>query len=99
MNERGPRMKGTIRLSGERAGWLTESAKFVSCTHSARVTGLLPDRSHNRPAIAATSTPAAIDAYAQARRCGAETVTTAADCPVSIWRCKRFRSAGKSNAV
>src|SRR6185369_11844876 len=54
----GPRMKVSMRPSGESAGWLTESAKFVICTHSvcAGAGGLC--FSHQKAATAAEKTAA-----------------------------------------
>src|SRR5437660_5680823 len=54
----GPRMKVSMRPSGESAGWLTESAKFVICTHSVRAGAEGLRFSHKKAPAAASKTAA-----------------------------------------
>jgi hypothetical protein len=51
-------MNVSMRPSGESAGWLTESVKFVICTHSVRAGGAGLGFSHQKAAAAASKTAA-----------------------------------------
>ena len=51
-------MKVSMRPSGESAGWLTESAKFVICTHSVRAGAAGLRFSHQKAPAAASKTAA-----------------------------------------
>src|SRR5215469_2164085 len=71
----GPRMKVSIRPSVESAGWLTESAKLVICTHSFREgAGGVRFSHRNAPTAASnTATPDKIAATGREERARAGT--------------------------
>ncbi len=69
MKLEGPRMKVSMRPSGESAGWTAESGRFVICTHSERA-GAEAGRfsSHQASPAAATTSATTPIAIATKRR-------------------------------
>src|SRR6185437_402531 len=77
-----PRTNVNMRPSGERAGWVTESGKFVSCTHWVLSVAVFLGRNHMKARSAAiTVAPAAI--YIQRRERNTGNDVRAGDVPES----------------
>ena len=60
-------MNASIRPSGDRAGWITESGNCVSWTHSDRSTGRAGSRHHTAALTASVATTAAASAATRHR--------------------------------
>lgn len=98
-NVLGPRMNVTIFPSGDSAGWVTESGRFVIWIQSEGPAGLVRGHTTSRVATVATRASVASAAYVDVRRRGADPAGASALRPLSTRRWIRFRSARSSDAV